>query len=191
MDDRAGMGDATPFDTPADVAGGARPDAGPDVSARTLESAIGYRVGRAHRRIRSGWESRIADLGLTGPQAAVLRAVAERPGTGLRELARRLYADPMNVKRLADVLERDGLLASASDPDDRRRRVLSPTRTGASIGRLLVDRSAEWSALLERALGADGVATLNRLLDRLEAGVAGDASTAEQDVAEPEMEVRA
>ena len=147
----------------------------PTPSATGLESGIGFRLGRAHRRLRSAWESRIADLGLTGAQAAVVRAVAEQPGTGLRELARKLRADPMNVKRLADSLERVGLVRSTTDPADRRRRVLLPTAEGTAVSDRLSGRAVTWTAHLEGLLGSADLATLQALLDRLEAGIAAQA----------------
>jgi DNA-binding MarR family transcriptional regulator len=145
----------------------------PDPSPLTgLESGIGFRLGRAHRRLRSAWESQIADLGLTSAQGAVVRAVAECPGSGLRELARRLHADPMNVKRMADCLERAGLVLSSSDPADRRRRVLQPTPRGAAVGAQLAERARDWSAQVEQLLGPSDLETLQSLLDRLESGLA-------------------
>ncbi len=152
-------------DTPAD-------SRSPTPRATGLESGIGFRLGRAHRRLRSAWEARIADLGLTGAQAAVVRAVAEQPGTGLRELARKLRADPMNVKRLADSLERAGLVRSTSDPADRRRRVLLPTAEGTAVSDRLSGRAVNWDAHLEGLLGPADLATLQALLDRLAAGIA-------------------
>ena len=150
----------------------------PDTSRATgLESGIGFRLGRAHRRLRSAWESRISDLGLTSAQAAVVRAVVEQPGTGLRELARRLHADPMNVKRLADSLERAGLLLSTSDPADRRRRVLLPTPQGTGIAGEIAARAVAWGVRLEGVLGPAGMASLQALLDRLETGLAAQAGT--------------
>ena len=137
-----------------------------------LEASVGFRLGRAHRHLRSAWECRIADLHLTGLQAAVLRSVADGPGTGLRELARRLRADPMNVKRAADDLERTGLLRSASDPADRRRRILTATVRGQELAGVVRDRSAAWNTHLLEVLDPDGAAKLLELLGRLEAGLA-------------------
>src|SRR5579875_1692870 len=77
-----------------------------------LEAGLGFRLGRAHRLLRAAWEQIIADLGLSPPQAALLRAVAQQPGCGLRELARRVQTDAMNAKRLADHLERAGAVGA-------------------------------------------------------------------------------
>ncbi len=170
---------STAVDVPGPgAAANPRPDTVADLRSPAppaLESGIGFRLGRAHRRLRSAWESRIADLGLTSAQAAVVRAVAEQPGTGLRELARKLRADPMNVKRLADSLERAGLLRSTNDPADRRRRVLLLTPEGMAVSDRLSGRAVTWNAHLEGLLGPADLATLQALLDRLEAGIAAQA----------------
>ncbi len=137
-----------------------------------LEAGLGFRLGRAHRRLRAAWETHIADLGLSGAQATVLRAVAEVPDTGLRELARRVGTDPVNVKRLADGLERAGLLASASDTADRRRRVLRPTAQGQLRSHELAERAAAWNRQLATLVDPADLATLLVLLDRLETGIA-------------------
>lgn len=140
----------------------------PDTS---LEAGLGFRLGRTHRAIRGAWEARIADLGLRSPQASVLRAVSEQPGTCLRELARRLHTDPMNAKRLADGLEEAGLLASAGDPADRRRRVLRPTDAGLALSREIQGRSVEWGATLEAIIGPGDAARLLLILARIEDGI--------------------
>jgi DNA-binding MarR family transcriptional regulator len=142
-------------------------------SPRPLEAGLGFRLGRAHRVVRSAWEARITDLELSGAQAGVLRAVVEQPGMGLRELARRLGTDPMNAKRLADGLQRAGLLASEDDPADRRRRELHPTDAGLVLGRQVALRGAEWSRTLERILGREDASRLWQILERIEDGIAG------------------
>jgi DNA-binding MarR family transcriptional regulator len=134
-----------------------------------LEDDLRFRLGRAHRAVRGAWQAHITDLGLTSPQASVLRAVLEQPGMGLRELARRLGTDPMNAKRLADGLERDGLLVSGAHPGDGRIRVLSATGAGAVAGREVARRAAAWAVALEALLGAEDTARLRAILARLEA----------------------
>jgi DNA-binding MarR family transcriptional regulator len=137
-----------------------------------LEASLAFRLGRAHRAVRFAWEARIADLHLSSPQASVLRAVTERPGVSLRELARRLHTDPMNAKRIADGLEEAGLLASVDDPADRRRRVIVPTDAGLAISSEATVRAVEWSETLEEILGRDDASRLWVILARIEDGIA-------------------
>ena len=143
-----------------------------DESAAALEAGLAFRLGRAHRIVRSAWQARIADLGLSNAQANTLRAVLERPGVGLRELSRTLGTDPMNVKRLADGLEAEGLLESRVDPLDRRLRLLFASDKGRQAGAEIVRRALDWSETLNRIVGAEDAAAVLRTLDRLERGVA-------------------
>jgi DNA-binding MarR family transcriptional regulator len=137
-----------------------------------LEAGLGFRLGRAHRMLRAAWEETIADLELSPPQAALLRSVAQRPGCGLRELARLMHTDAMNAKRLADRLERAGLLASSADPGHRQRRVLRLTGPGAALAGELARRAAEQQQALAYLIGPAEVARLLDLLGRLELAVA-------------------
>ena len=159
-----------------------RPPASPPAApVLPLEADLRFRLGRAHRAVRGAWQAHIADLGLTSAQASVLRAVLEQPGMGLRELARRLATDPMNAKRLADGLERDGFVVSGADPADARIRVLMGTDAGAAAGREVARRAAAWGDALEALLGADDTARLRTILARLEEAsplIAADPATA-------------
>ncbi len=134
----------------------------------SLEAAIGFRLGRAYRVLLAAWGETIADLGLSPAQAAALRMVAERPESSLRGVARRLRTDPMNAKRLVDHLERSGLVRSASNPDDRRARVLHATERGAALSTELGRRAEAWDQHLRTLLGAAELSRLGALLDRLE-----------------------
>ena len=144
----------------------------------SLEAGLGFRIGRAHRLLRPLWEEAIADLGLSVPQAALLRAVAQWPGCGLRELARRTGTDAMNAKRLADHLECAGRLVSESDPGHRQRRVLRPTPEGAELARELVRRAQAHQRRLEDIVGEAEVTALLGLLDRLESALTAVSSEA-------------
>jgi len=83
-------------------------------------------------------------------------------------VARRLSADPMNVKRCADELEARGLLRSRPVPGDRRPRGLELTERGRELACRAVQAAAaeeEWPAAV---LGADGADALAATLARLE-----------------------
>ncbi len=138
----------------------------------SLEEGLGFRLGRTHRALRAAWETRIVDLGLSGPQASVLRAVAEQPGVGLRELARVLGTDPMNAKRLVDGLEQEGMLTSAVDPTDRRLRALGLTDAGLAVSLTVARRAMDWRRDLQAMLGRDDAARLWLILERIEDGIA-------------------
>ncbi len=146
-------------------------------SSGSLGDALGYRLGRAHRVIRDAWEMRICDLKLSPPQAAMLRAICESPGSGLRELARWLRTDAMNAKRLVDHLEQNGLVHSSTDPTHRQRRLLDATEEGEKLEQELTRRGEAWNRDLSNLLGEADFNRLEYLLDMVEQAVARESAS--------------
>lgn len=147
-------------------------DAGTAPDRGSAEAGLGFLLGSAHRALRSAWEERIADLGLTAPQALVLRVVAEESGMGLRELARRMQSDAMNAKRLADTLEHAGLVRSTVDPGHRQRRLLRATDEGRAMAARVNARSRALEEVLAERLGSPELEHLRTLLGSLLNGLA-------------------
>ncbi len=104
----------------------------PDVS-QLLEGGIGFRLSRITRNLRHAWSCRLKPLGVSPPQAAIIRGLSGFSEISLRELARLLGADPMNVKRYIDDLERLQLVKSGKNKGDKRQRVLTLTKTGQAL----------------------------------------------------------
>ena len=104
----------------------------PDVS-QLLEGGIGFRLSRITRNLRHAWSCRLKPLGVSPPQAAIIRGLSSFSEISLRELARLLGADPMNVKRCIDDLERLQLVKSGKNKGDKRQRVLTLTKTGQAL----------------------------------------------------------
>lgn len=128
---------------------------------------IGFLLGVAHRARRRRWESELADLGLTAPQAAVLRLVAAQPGMGVRNIARRLGTDPMNAQRIAEGLITSGLCLAGRDPLDSRRRPLSVTTEGARVAAEVSSRARRSELLVAEILGSDAYERLTEALRSL------------------------
>lgn len=137
---------------------------------------LGFLLARAHRARRRAWEADLADLGLTAPQAAVLRLLAARPGAGVRELGRALVTDPMNVQRILATLLAAGLCEVGRDPYDARRRPLHLTDAGRRLAGLVVVRAQEAERQLIASLGARDYATLHNALRRLLEGERGSST---------------
>ncbi len=159
---------------------------GPDPASRAprvrgAEAGLGATLGRTHRVMRSAWEERISDLDLSAPQAALLRTVGEWPGSGLRELSRRLGTDAMNAKRLADHLESRGLLRSASDPAHRQRRIFDLTDEGVALAGEVSSRATSWNRELGAMLGAEELERLQELLALLESALSPAGSSRSSD----------
>lgn len=126
----------------------------------------GFLLGAAHRLRRRRWEASLADLGLTAPQAAVLRLVVARPGQGVRRLAHELSTDPMNTQRIVETLVTARLCEARRDPADARRRPIHPTPRGRQLAETVATRADQVERTLADALGA---ARYQALLAGLEA----------------------
>ncbi|HUX04866.1 MAG TPA: MarR family winged helix-turn-helix transcriptional regulator [Acidimicrobiales bacterium] len=152
----------------------------PQSPGLTLEAGVGFLLSRSQRLARADWDRNLTDLALSAPQLSTLRAIAEWPGVGLRELARRVGADVMNAKRIADHLERLLLVRSLSDPTHRQRRVLVITDEGRSLAQAVARRAAAWNERLREQLGDEEYRDLQRLLTRVR-DVMGTAASVAQD----------
>ncbi len=141
----------------------------PAATARLLlEQGLGFRLSRLTRMLRAEWTRQLARLGLTPPQAAVLRGVAGCPGCSLRALAGTLGADPMTAKRCVDDLERRGLLQSAHRGADRRSRALELTPEGLALSARIDTLVRAQERHLDAALGPDRRSRLEEALGALE-----------------------
>jgi DNA-binding MarR family transcriptional regulator len=138
-----------------------------------LERELGFRMGQTHRVLKETWERQIVNLGLSAPLAATLRAICEQPGSGLRELARRMRTDPMNAKRLVDQLEHEGLVTSRDTASHARRRAIDPTTDGLARAARLVERSTDFRRHLAELIGTSELNELQHLLVRLEDALGG------------------
>jgi len=146
-------------------------------SARSvLDATLGFRLSRLTRALRQDYARRLSPFGITPPQSALLRAVAESPECTLRALARRLASDPMATKRMADDLERRGLLRSESAPAGRRVRRISVTEVGKVLAEAASRLAAEQQADLAEALGSAGLDQLQGLVGRLESWLLDEGS---------------
>ena len=130
-------------------------------------NGVGFLLGNAHRARRRVWEAELADLGLSAPQAAILRLITAEPGCGIRDLARRVGTDPMNARRIVQSLLESGLCEPRPDPHDARRRPLYPTPRGNHLAHVVADRARKDEQNLVKALGEAGYDSLVNALRNL------------------------
>jgi DNA-binding MarR family transcriptional regulator len=85
---------------------------------------------KASRRISQLYDTALAPSGLKTTQRAILAQIGRSERTTVGELAEALVMDPGALAHTLKPLERDGLIAVAVDPDDRRNRLITLTRRG-------------------------------------------------------------
>lgn len=130
----------------------------------------GWLLGAVHRHIRARWAERIRAYDVTPPQAAALRTLAVEPGLSLRELARQIEAEPINLSRMLEPLEDRGLVCRESRPNDRRAHAIALTPAGVALAASLSAAAAQFEHELATLLdpGFDAtVAWLRRALNTL------------------------
>jgi DNA-binding MarR family transcriptional regulator len=96
-------------------------------------------------------DARLAGIGLTTQQAAVLTFAAARPAPPSQgEIAAFLGTSHQNVRQLLNGLERTGLVVVEVDPRDRRARRI---RVTDAVAPLFADRDADDHAAVRAWLG--------------------------------------
>lgn len=79
------------------------------------------------------FSQRVSELGLTAPEAGVMRLLATQPGISQRALATRLGSAPSRVVVLVDSLENKGLVRRERSATDRRNHELQLTDDGTAL----------------------------------------------------------
>ena len=135
--------------------------------ARKIQPAVGTdqiaeQVTSLGRQMVGYVDARIGKLGLTVPQAVLLREM-ERP-MAMNEVAGRMHCDASNLTGIVDRLESRGLIQRQTRAGDRRVKELVLTEKGRHVRTevvAVIDRTPGISAL-----SPDERATLHRLLGR-------------------------
>jgi MarR family transcriptional regulator, lower aerobic nicotinate degradation pathway regulator len=136
----------------------------PPSRLRRLPSWLASQVaGTAQRLVGEA----LAEEGMRRQHFSVLTSLAEQGQASQAELGRRLWIDRSDLHAIVGELDDQGLIARVRDDADRRRNVVTLTRTGRSALKRLDQRvQAAQDALLE-PLSAAERREFVRLLERL------------------------
>jgi len=108
---------------------------------------LGYLLKRVQSRFFELSAAALAPFGISGREAAVLRAIDSQRPLSQGEIARTMNVDRTTMVALIDDLQDKGLVERRQDPDDRRKNVVELTDPGRDILR----RAAAAGAQAERA----------------------------------------
>jgi DNA-binding MarR family transcriptional regulator len=113
---------------------------------------------------------RVSPLGLTPPQAGILRRLGQAPGQSQRGLADTLGMHAPRLVALIDELEDRGLVVRERDLVDRRNYAISLTESGrdllAALGRAAHEHELDVTAALDDKDRGQLVELLRRLADQ-------------------------
>lgn len=122
---------------------------------------------KAARRATALYDAAMAPFGLRISQYALLHRLCRTGGMSVQALAAELVLDRTTLGRNLRPLERDGLVASEPDPDDRRVRRLVVTEKGAALARAAAPAWREAQERFEAGFGAAESVALRQALGRL------------------------
>jgi DNA-binding MarR family transcriptional regulator len=142
---------------------------GDDAAGQPAVEGMGVLLAQLGARSSKRFAERVAGLGLTAADAAVLRLVAFAPGLSQREIADRLGLQPSRLVSLVDALEARGLVERARSSSDRRLYELRLAGGGMAVYGELARAIAAHDADLCGRLDAAERAQLATLLTRLAA----------------------
>lgn len=100
-------------------------------AAYNLDDQIGYLLRRATQRHLALFSDAIPQV--TTTQFAVLARLAELGPQSQNHLGRATAMDAATIKGVVDRLTRQGLVATAADPTDRRRLTVTLSPAGAAL----------------------------------------------------------
>jgi len=78
-------------------------------------------------------------FGLTGPQSLVLRLLTKKGALSSADLSRQMYVTPSNITGIIDRLEKKGLVERICQQGDRRVALITLTRSGQKLGKIIPD----------------------------------------------------
>jgi MarR family transcriptional regulator, multiple antibiotic resistance protein MarR len=131
------------------------------------EMQIGHLIGRARSALLTGLDAELEQFGLTGPQFAVLKNVADGVADTAADLCRTMHYDTGSMTRMLDRLEEKLVLRRERCTEDRRVVYLRITETGSELLPQL--RTAAVRVISGHLAGftPDEVETLKQFLERM------------------------
>ncbi|HEY6440087.1 MAG TPA: bifunctional helix-turn-helix transcriptional regulator/GNAT family N-acetyltransferase [Acetobacteraceae bacterium] len=129
------------------------------------------RFSRFYTRVIGALQDGLLHSSFSLAEARVLYELAQRAGATATELGRELDLDPGYLSRILQRFERDGLLARAPSPIDRRQSLLSLTRVGHDAFAPLDARSREEIGALLAPLAEPAQASVVAAMGCIEASL--------------------
>ena len=107
------------------------------------------------RQLEKEWGKAFTPLGLTPPQAFMLRTILDRPGLLQRELAESMAISRPTATRTLDGLSEKGLAERRSSERDGREQTVHGTPAAMALHKALNEASGNVTKRLKRLLGEE------------------------------------
>ncbi len=118
-----------------------------------FDHCIYFNTTALARMLEREWAKAFAPLGLTPPQAFMLRVILEKPGLLQREIADELTITRPTATRALDGLQEKGLIRRETTERDGREYAIKPTADAVAIKEQINAASGEVTRRLKKKLG--------------------------------------
>jgi MarR family transcriptional regulator for hemolysin len=136
---------------------------------------IGLRLNQAARAVGRAFDDALAEAGGTLPVWLILLNLKFRRPDTQRELAEAIGIREATLTHHLNAMDTDGLITRTRDAANRRVHVVLLTEKGDQVFQALAAAAVAFDARLRAGLADSDLATLESLLGRLSANVAGPA----------------
>ena len=143
-------------------------------AVRSVRPPLGLSLARAARVVSRAFDEALGDAGGSLPMWLVLLSLKIGRAANQRRLAEAVGVTEATLTHHLNAMETAGLLTRRRDPDNRRIHVVELTDAGEAAFLRLRDAAIAFDRRLRRGVSADEAATLEEVLSRLAANVAGN-----------------
>jgi homoprotocatechuate degradation regulator HpaR len=127
---------------------------------------------RAREAMMRHFRTTLGEFNITEQQWRVLRALTSLDEVEISQLAQITFLLPSSLSRILRDLEQRSLIARRQAPEDRRCTLVSIAPDGTALIERAAPEMEQIYGRITRALGADNLAALQRLLRELEQAAA-------------------
>lgn len=144
-----------------------RPSKDSDQAGPCGRTGVAFLLAQLGAHAAGRFGERLATIGLSPPDAGLMRTIGSKPGISQQSLAEHLGVLPSRMVTLIDNLEHKRLVERVSSPDDRRTYALRLTARGQQVLGDIARIALEHERSLCAALDENERATLAELCARI------------------------
>lgn len=135
-----------------------------------LDRALGFRIYRVNQLLRTALYRMFGELGrdVTPEQWIVLVRLWKEDAQTQTQLCDATLKDKATISRILDVMEREGLVARRTDPEDARGRRLHATREAMKLRAVATPLARDLATQIEAGIPASDLEITRRTLAHVE-----------------------
>jgi len=138
-----------------------------DKDLRGFDRSLPMALMRAREAVMKNFIPSLRENNMSSQQWRVIRALNEREGLDISELAERCYLLMPSLSRIIQNLEKRGLINRVQSKKDNRRSVISLTDDGHDVFRKIAPKSVDRYNYITERFGYGKLELLYELLDEL------------------------